>query len=128
MIKILLVDDSNTSLMMTRMILSKLHDIRIYTANDGREAIDKARAHQPDLILMDVEMPIMDGFESTLRLKEDPRTCRIPVVMLTTRSEIANINRGFDCGCVDYLAKPVRAVPLLDCLNRTLKSGRARLS
>jgi CheY-like chemotaxis protein len=119
--KILLVDDSNTSLLMTRTILARLRAVRIYVANDGKEAIDKALLHLPDVILMDVEMPVMDGFEATLCLGENPATRHIPVIMLTTRTEITNINRGFDCGCADYLAKPVKIGPLLESLKRVLK-------
>lgn len=119
--KILLVDDSNTSLMITRILVMHLPKVRVYTATDGKEAIEKAIRHQPDAIIMDVEMPVMDGYESTLRLGENPETCDIPVIMLTVHTDISSVNRGFDCGCVDYLAKPVSMGPLLGALNRVLK-------
>ena len=127
--KILLVDDSSTSLMMTRILVMHLPRVRVYTAIDGKEALEKAERHQPDVIIMDVEMPVMDGYESTLRLGENPETCNIPVIMLTIHTDIDSVNRGFDCGCVDYLAKPVSMGPLLDSLNRALKrkhTGKGR--
>lgn len=110
--KILLVDDSSTILMMEKMMLN----IGVYdliTARNGIEAVSKATAEQPDLILMDVNMPQMDGFEALKCLRNQSVTQNTPVIMVTTRGEAANIQTGFDNGCNDYLTKPIDNLELL---------------
>jgi DNA-binding response OmpR family regulator len=110
--KILLVDDSNTVLMMERMILSQGR-YELVQAKNVREAIEAARREQPDLILMDVVMPELDGFGALAALRADVTTCDIPIIMVTTRSEAASMETGFARGCNDYVTKPVSSVELL---------------
>lgn len=110
--KILLVDDSNTILMMERMILQKF-SYELITAHDGAEAVDKAIAEKPDLILMDVVMPRMDGFEACRRLHQEPVTSAIPVIMVTTRGEANNVETGFELGCSEYVTKPINTLELI---------------
>ena len=110
--KILLVDDSNTVLMMERMILSQGR-YELTTAKNGREALTRARAERPDLILMDVVMPELDGFGALAALREDERTRDIPIIMVTTRSEAEHMETGFARGCNDYVTKPVNGSELL---------------
>jgi DNA-binding response OmpR family regulator len=117
--RILVVDDSKTAAMMTSVILGRaLYEVEL--AADGEEGVRKAMADQPDLILMDVVMPKMDGLEACRRLKDQDATRDIPVIMLTTRGEASNIQAGMESGCNDYLTKPVNSVELLakvrDCL------------
>ena len=83
--KILLVDDSSTVLLMERMILSK-SEYEVITARDGQEGVEKALAEKPDLILMDVVMPRMDGFEACRKLREQDDTKSIPVMPICARS------------------------------------------
>jgi len=110
---ILLVDDSKTALLMEQMILKKKGCYRTVLANDGAEAVAKAVAERPDLILMDVIMPKMTGFEAVreLRLREETKTT--PIIMVTTRGEGPNVETGYQSGCNDYLTKPIDAVALL---------------
>ena len=110
--KILLVDDSNTVLMMERMILSA-ERYEIATAKNGLEAVDRARRDRPDLILLDVVMPQLDGFGALSILRQDASTRDIPVIMVTTRSEAASMEAGFSRGCNDYVTKPVNSAELL---------------
>jgi CheY-like chemotaxis protein len=110
--KILLVDDSNTVLMMERMILSQGR-YELSTARNGKEAIVRARAERPDLILMDVVMPELDGFGALAALREDEATRAIPIIMVTTRSEASSMETGFARGCNDYVTKPVSSAELL---------------
>jgi DNA-binding response OmpR family regulator len=110
--KILLVDDSSTVLLMERMILSR-NEFEVITAKDGVEGLEKARAERPDLILMDVVMPRMDGFEACRRLRQEPDINRIPVIMVTTRGELASMEAGFASGCSDYVTKPINGSELL---------------
>src|SRR5512139_739953 len=100
--KILLVDDSATVLLLERMILSK-DDYVIVTAKDGHEGVEKAGAERPDLILMDVVMPRMDGFEACRQLRRRDDTKSIPIIMVTTRGELQSVETGYESGCNDYV-------------------------
>lgn len=117
--KILLVDDSNTILMMEKMIL-KREPYTVVTAANGEEAVAKAVAEKPELILMDVVMPSMDGFEACRRIRGNDATAQIPIIMVTTRGEGRNIEAGFEVGCTDYVTKPIDAVELLAKLRNYL--------
>lgn len=110
--KILLVDDSNTILMMETMILrGDRYDL--VTASDGEEAVERALAERPDLILLDVVMPKMGGFEACERLRAEDATKTTPIIMVTTRGEAQNVEKGFEVGCNDYVTKPINKVELL---------------
>jgi CheY-like chemotaxis protein len=110
--KILLVDDSRTSLFMERMILRQ-GPYDLVTASDGAEGVAQALAERPDLILMDVVMPRMTGFEALRALREDPATKDIPVILVTTRGEPTKVEEGWDAGCNDYVNKPINPEELL---------------
>lgn len=110
--KILLVDDSSTMILMERMALSG-GGYQLLAARDGEEAVRTARDHQPDLILLDVVMPKMDGFEVCRRLRSEGATRDIPIIMVSTRGEEGNIEKGFDSGCTDYVLKPLNGMELL---------------
>jgi DNA-binding response OmpR family regulator len=110
--RILLVDDSATSHMWVKMILNR-GDHEMLSAHDGEEGVARALSEHPDLILMDVVMPRMDGFEAcrTLRARAETRTT--PIIMLTTRGEGQNVQSGYESGCNDYVTKPIDSVELL---------------
>ena len=110
--KILLVDDSNTILMMEKFILRN-DPYDLVSASNGEEAVLKAAEQQPDLILLDVIMPKMGGFEACRLIRENELTRSIPVIMVTTRGEAANVETGWANGCTDYVTKPINAVELL---------------
>jgi DNA-binding response OmpR family regulator len=78
----------------------------VLQARDGEEALELARASLPDLAVLDVMMPKIDGFELTRRLRENEATNRIPIILLTARAQEADIQRGFDAGADDYIRKP----------------------
>ena len=109
--KILLVDDSNTILMMEKFILRDAYEI--VTATDGEEGVRRALEHRPDLILLDVVMPKMSGFEVCRRLREQEATRNTPIIMVTTRGEAANVETAWVAGCNDYVTKPINGVELL---------------
>lgn len=110
--KVLLVDDSNTVLMMEKMVLKK-RAYEILTASNGEEGVERAISEHPDVILMDVIMPRMNGFEAVRRLRQEEATKDIPIIMVTTRGEANNVEDGFESGCNDYITKPVDALELL---------------
>jgi DNA-binding response OmpR family regulator len=109
--KILLVDDSKTTLFMEEMILKA--DYELVRASDGEEALEVAAVENPDLVLLDVVMPKMDGFEVCRRLREREQTKDTPIIMVTTRGEGENMEKGFANGCTDYIAKPFKSLELL---------------
>ena len=117
--KILLVDDSATVLMMERMILRKL-PYDLVTATDGEEALLKARDEHPDLILMDVVMPRMNGFDACRRIRQDDSIAATPIIMVTTRGEVPSVETGFQSGCNDYVTKPIDTGELLTKLRNYL--------
>jgi len=110
--KILLVDDSGTILMMEKMILAR-EPYDLVTAKDGKEAIEKAATEQPDLILLDVVMPHLTGFEVLEELRAHESTKTTPVILVTTRGEAANVEAGYAGGCNDYVTKPINSVELI---------------
>ena len=119
--KILLVDDSSTTLMMEKMILSQ-EQYDLVTASDGEEALLKAVQERPDLILLDVVMPKMDGFEACRRLRAEETTREIPVIMVTTRGEAQNVEQGYALGCNDYVTKPINSLELMTKVNNLLSA------
>ena len=117
--KVLLVDDSNTVLMMEKMILSK-GPFDVVTAHDGAEGVIKAISEQPDIILLDVVMPNLDGLSACAVIRNEPLTKHIPIVMVTTRGEEQNIETAFRNGCTDYVTKPINGLELLTKLYNIL--------
>jgi len=122
--KIMLVDDSNTALLMEKAILAKRNFVLV-TARDGEEAVAMSRAERPDVILMDVMMPKMNGFEACRRIRDDPQTKDIPIIMVTTRGEMENLETGYASGCSDYVTKPINGLELLTKLEDLLGNGEA---
>ena len=105
--KVLLVDDNPMNLGVVADYLGE-QGFTILIARDGQSALEKANFAHPDIILLDVMMPGMDGFETCRRLKEDPATRPIPVIFMTALSETAHKVTGFEAGAVDYVTKPIQ--------------------
>ena len=103
--KILVVDDEERVREMLKFRL-KFLDYEVIEATNGRDALEVAAAEKPDLILLDVMMPEIDGFQACTRLKENEDTRQIPVVMLTARADAKDVARSFTCGAEDYMVKP----------------------
>lgn len=110
--KILIVDDETEFADMISMRL-EANGYDVVTAADGLEGLEKARTEDPDLILLDVMMPNLDGFETLKRLRQSPTTADTRVVMLTARGETKSIFRGQELGVDDYLIKPCDSEELL---------------
>jgi len=110
--KLLLVDDTETVRLFMKMMLKSL-SYTIYEAKDGKEAVEKAASIKPDLILMDIMMPIMDGIEACTKIKSDNALKDIPVVMVTTKGAPEIVEKAFVAGCNDYLTKPIDKLELL---------------
>jgi twitching motility two-component system response regulator PilH len=114
----LVVDDSPTEVHVFKKILER-QGYTILVAKDGQEGIDVAKKSHPDLIVMDVVMPVLNGFQATRQLKHNADTADIPVIMVTTKDQQTDINWGMRQGANEYLVKPVAPAELLSKI-RTL--------
>jgi len=117
---ILVVDDSPTEQHVLRNILEKA-GFRVETARDGQEGIALAKRLHPDLILMDVVMPVLNGFQATRKLRDDQETAGIPVIMVTTKDQETDKNWGLRQGAEAYLVKPVSAPDLLQRVEAVMR-------
>jgi len=117
---VLVVDDNQQNLELLQAYLEDV-DCRTISAHDGLEALEIVNRNSPDLILLDVMMPKMSGFEVCKRIKSDPKTSEIPVIMVTALSEFGDIERAIDSGTDDFLSKPVNKLELLTRIKTMLK-------
>lgn len=101
---LLLVDDEPTNLQVLRHTLHA--DYRLLFAKDGKSALELVRTDRPDLILLDIMMPVLSGYEVCKKLKQDPSTATIPVIFVTALADVANEHTGLELGAVDYISKP----------------------
>ncbi|MCK5069047.1 MAG: response regulator [Desulfocapsa sp.] len=118
--KILVVDDSPTLLKMTISVLEETQLYEIVTAVDGVDALQKVISFKPDLVLLDVVMPKMDGFQVCRKLKAFPKTKHIPVILLTSKSQKVDKFWGKKQGADMYLTKPFDKENLLDAVRKSL--------
>jgi len=117
---VLVVDDNQQNLELLQVYLEDV-DCRAVPAHDGLEALEILAKDPPDLILLDVMMPKMSGFEVCKRIKNDPKTTDIPIIMVTALNEFGDIERGIDSGTDDFLSKPVNKLELLTRVKTMLK-------
>ncbi len=118
--KILVVDDNEQNLELLQAYLEDL-DCQITTAMDGLQALEAIAQDKPDLVLLDIMMPQMSGFEVCKRIKADPATQDIPIIMVTALNEFGDIERGIDSGTDDFVSKPVNRLELLARVKTMLK-------
>ena len=120
--KILLVDDHEQNL---ELLEAYLEDLRaqVRTARDGVEALAKVAAEKPDLILLDIMMPRMSGYQVAKKLKADPATRDIPIIMVTALGEVSDIEKASDAGVTIFLTKPVNKQDLLSRVRAMLPAG-----
>jgi len=121
--KILLIDDDKENLQLIARMLEPHYQSIL--ASSGKEGLLVAVREQPDLILLDVNMPEMDGFETCRRLREQPSTRFIPVIMLTTVTGVENRVKGLDIGADDYIGKPFQTKELVARINARLRRQEA---
>ena len=121
---VLYVEDNPASLRLVQELLRTRSDVRLLSANDGRAGVNLALAEQPDVILMDNNMPNMSGREAQSILKQDPRTAHIPVIALTANAMPDAAASGLAAGFFRYLTKPLNAALLMDALDSALATAR----
>ncbi len=126
MTKILVVEDNEMNRdMLSRRLIRKKYEVLV--AVDGRESVEMARSEAPDLILMDMSLPVMDGWEATRQLKASPETQAIPIVALTAHAMSGDREKAMEAGCDDYDTKPIELPRLLGKIEALLDEGNAAL-
>jgi two-component system cell cycle response regulator DivK len=121
MLTILLVEDNDMNRDMIAQYLGH-YGYKVLTARDGGAAVELARSAAPDLILMDISLPILDGWEATRQLKSAPETNGIPVIALTAHAMAADRQKSIEAGCDDYEPKPIDFSRLLTKMRALLRS------
>lgn len=122
--RILIVEDVELNRDLLVQLLEDEHEVT--TATDGAAGLEAAARLRPDLILMDLSLPVIDGWEASRRLKADPELRHIPLIALTAHAMEGDEARARECGCDDYLAKPIDEDLLFDKLRQILDGGRSR--
>jgi CheY-like chemotaxis protein len=117
---ILVVDDNEQNLELLQAYLEDVH-CRSIPARDGVEALEIIKKSKPDLVLLDVMMPKMSGFEVCRRIKNNPQTADLPVIMVTALNELGDIERAIESGTDDFLSKPVNKLELITRVKTMLK-------
>lgn len=120
--KVLIVEDEETSLHILTLALQR-HNRELFFARDGEQAVSLAASVRPDLIVMDMMLPKLDGFEATRRIKDNPALASIPVIALTARTGDFDERKAREAGCADYVTKPYRIEHLRARLAPYLNSG-----
>jgi len=124
MAKILLVEDNDMNRdMLSRRLLRKGYEVVM--ALDGQQAVEMAAAERPDLILMDMSLPVLDGWEATRRIKAAAETREIPVIALTAHAMSGDREKALESGCDDYDTKPIDLARLLEKMTAALGRGSA---
>jgi len=118
MTKILYVEDNEDNVYMLKMRLELIEGFEIAVATDGAEAISAVTADSPDIILMDLNVPVINGWEATRRLKADPKTSGIPVIALSAHAMAGDRERALAAGCDDFDTKPIDFDRLLNKMKR----------
>jgi two-component system, cell cycle response regulator DivK len=119
-IKVLYVEDNDDNVYMLKMRLELLGNFEVLAAEDGAKGCEMALSERPDIILMDLEMPVIDGWEATRRIKNDPQTRDIPVVGLSAHALAGEREKAIAAGCDDFDTKPVEFERLVATVRRLL--------
>jgi two-component system cell cycle response regulator DivK len=119
-IKVLYVEDNDDNVYMLKMRLELLGDFEVLAAEDGARGCEMALSQRPDIILMDLEMPVIDGWEATRRIKKDPQTHDIPIVGLSAHALAGEREKAMAAGCDDFDTKPIEFDRLVATVRRLL--------
>jgi CheY-like chemotaxis protein len=118
MTKILYVEDNEDNVYLLKMRLELLEGFEIAVATDGAQAVSAVTAYSPDIILMDLNIPVMNGWEATRRLKADPKTAGIPVIALSAHAMAGDREKALEAGCDDFDTKPIDFDRLLNKMKK----------
>ena len=124
MTKVLYVEDNDDNVYMLKMRLELLGDFEVVSAEDGEKGCAMALSERPDIILMDLEMPVVDGWEATRRLKADPQTRDIPIIALSAHALAGERDKALAAGADEFDTKPIEFERLVATLHRLLAARR----
>jgi CheY-like chemotaxis protein len=122
--KLLYVEDNDDNIYMLKMRLELLGDFEVLTAENGERGCEVAAAERPDIILMDLEMPVMDGWEATRRLKGNPQTRDIPVIAFSAHALAGERSKALAAGCNEFETKPIEFDRLVATIRRILAARK----
>lgn len=123
--KILITDDDPVIIELLQVNL-EFEGYDVITAADGLEAVERAARDAPDLVILDIMMPRMDGWTARAEMLKDPRTAEIPVIFLSARAQQADLRKGYESGVAAYVTKPFEPVELLDLIEQILTGNYSR--
>lgn len=115
--KVLIIEDNENNMYMMRFILSKLGH-QILEARDGASGVDLAKASRTDLILMDIQLPVLDGYSATRRIREDEALSAIPIIAVTSYAMVGDKEKALAAGCTAYVEKPINPPEFIKILER----------
>jgi CheY-like chemotaxis protein len=118
---LLCVEDNPANLTLVERLIARRPDVQMLSARDGRLGVEMARAHQPDLILMDINLPGISGFTALRILADDPTTAHIPVIALSANAMPRDIEMGLEAGFFRYLTKPIKVGEFMDTIDAALE-------
>jgi two-component system alkaline phosphatase synthesis response regulator PhoP len=124
-VKVLIVDDNVQNLELLEAYMDELPSVTPITATNGLAALEAVANNRPDLILLDIMMPKMSGFEVCKQLKGDPQTRDIPIIVVTALNEIGDMERARECGADEFVSKPVNRVELKTRVENMLRLQRS---
>jgi twitching motility two-component system response regulator PilG len=117
--RILIVEDEESLLKLESILLTS-KGYQVYGATDGRSALEELKRIMPDLVLLDIMLPELDGFEVCRQIKENPETCHVPVVMLSARKNRQDVERGAQVGADAYVTKPFKSAKVMEIIESLL--------
>ncbi|MCA1840301.1 MAG: response regulator transcription factor [Actinomycetota bacterium] len=123
--KILIADDDPIIIKLLQVNL-EMEGYEVITAEDGQDAVEKASANDPDLVILDIMMPRMDGWTARGELLKDPTTAKTPVIFLSARAQQADLRKGYEAGVAEYVTKPFDPMDLLEIVDAILKGTYQR--
>ena len=122
---LLYVEDNPANLELVEQLIARRPDLRMLSAADGNLGVEFARAYQPDVILMDINLPGLSGIEALKVLRADPATAHIPIIALSANAIPRDIDKGLEAGFFSYLTKPIKVNHFMDTLDAALKSSQS---
>ena len=124
MTKILYIEDNDDNVYMLKMRLELLGDFEVLAAENGEKGCEMAATEQPDLVLMDLEMPVVDGWEATRRLRDNPQTRDIPIIALSAHALAGEREKALAAGCNEFDTKPIEFDRLVATIRQLLERRR----
>jgi DNA-binding response OmpR family regulator len=122
---VLVIDDDPVIVKLLRVNF-ELEGFNVISAGDGREGVEMVRAERPDVVISDIMMPTMNGLELVSILKSDPSTADLPVLLLSAKAQMADVQRGYELGADDYVTKPFAPIELIDKVTALVAAARRR--